>query len=239
MSSTLMENSQKDMTISNVIDEYTPLVKKIAHHLCLKLPQVIHVEDLIQAGMIGLIEAIEGFNANKGAAFATYAGIRVRGAMLDEVRRNNWAPRSVHKNARKIKAAMQEIQNETKRTAKDSDVAKKLGISLTEYHQHIQDSSNARLYTLEEVGGNDEFTPLMQGPQNCLIERLVKDDFTAKLDQEINQLPEKEKNVLVLYYKEDLNLRQVGDVLGVSESRISQIHSQAVSRLKGRLANWQ
>jgi RNA polymerase sigma factor for flagellar operon FliA len=221
------------------IKEYAPLVKRIAHHLLARLPAIIQADDLIQAGMIGLIEAARNFDEKKGATFVTYAGIRIRGAMLDEIRKGDWAPRSVHKNSRRVAAAMREVENKTGRDARDVDVAQNLGVTLDEYHQIIQDSNSSKIFAFEDLGVNEEALDCpTNNPITGPLEGIQRDDFKHKLSKEIEKLPEREKLVLALYYDEELNLREVGEVLGVSESRISQIHSQAMLRLKSRLVNW-
>ncbi|MCS5711406.1 RNA polymerase sigma factor FliA [Candidatus Berkiella aquae] len=221
------------------IKEYAPLVKRIAHHLLARLPAIIQADDLIQAGMIGLIEAARNFDEKKGATFVTYAGIRIRGAMLDEIRKGDWAPRSVHKNSRRVAQAMREVENKTGRDARDTDVAQTLGVSLEEYHQIVQDSNSSKIFAFEDLGVNEEAIDCpTNNPISGPLEGLQRDDFKYKLSKEIEKLPEREKLVLALYYDEELNLREVGEVLGVSESRISQIHSQAMLRLKSRLVNW-
>lgn len=223
----------------NFIKEYAPLVKRIAHHLLIRLPAIIQAEDLIQAGMIGLIEAARNFDETKGAAFVTYAGIRIRGAMLDEIRKGDWAPRSVHRNSRRVAQATREVENATGRDARDLEIAKTLGMSLEEYHQVIQDSNSAKIFAFDDLGVNEE---ALDCPTNNPItgpyEGIQREDFRQKLGKEIAKLPDREKLVLALYYNEELNLREVGDVLGVSESRISQIHSQAMLRLKSKLSTW-
>lgn len=221
------------------IKEYAPLVKRIAHHLLARLPAIIQADDLIQAGMIGLIEAARNFDEKKGATFVTYAGIRIRGAMLDEIRKGDWAPRSVHKNSRRVAQAMREVENKTGRDARDVDVASTLGVTLEEYHQIIQDSNSSKIFAFEDLGVNEEAIDCPNNnPITGPLEGIQRDDFKHKLSKEIEKLPEREKLVLALYYDEELNLREVGEVLGVSESRISQIHSQAMLRLKSRLVNW-
>jgi len=222
------------------IREHAPLVKRIAHHLLARLPSIIQAEDLIQAGMMGLIEATRNFDEQKGAAFVTYAGIRIRGAMLDEIRKGDWAPRSVHKNSRRVAQAIKEIENTTGRNARDTEIAKTLGIELQEYHQMLQDSNSTRIFAFEDLGVNEEVLDSSSvNPLSSPLERLQKEDFRKRLATEISRLPEREKMVLALYYDEELNLREVGEVLGVSESRISQIHSQAMLRLKSRLTHWE
>lgn len=224
---------------ASVITEYGPLVKRIAHHLMSRLPSSVHAEDLIQAGMIGLLEAARNFDANKGASFTTYAGIRIRGSMLDEMRKGDWAPRSVHRNSRKVAQAVREIENKTGRDAKDAEVAEHLGLSLDEYHQMLQDTKGTKVFAFEELGVDEDIlsastTIALLGP----LEKLQRDDFCKALSKEIARLPERERMVLALYYDEELNLREVGEVLNVSESRISQIHSQAMIRLQNRMQDW-
>tara|TARA_R110002110_G_scaffold33533_1_gene114795 strand:+ start:109296 stop:110012 length:717 start_codon:yes stop_codon:yes gene_type:complete len=222
----------------SLVQEHAPLVKKIAHHLLARLPASVQVDDLIQAGMIGLIEAARNFDSTKGAAFTTYAGIRIRGAILDELRRENWAPRSVHKNMKRLAIAVRHVENNTGRDAKNHEVAKHLGISLTEYHQVLQDLNNAKIFAFEDLGLSDDYITNNQSNMPNPYEGMQTDDFKEKLAKEIQELPYKEKLVLALYYDEELNLREVGEVLGVSESRISQIHSQAMVRLQARLSKW-
>lgn len=219
-----------------VIEEHAPLVKRIAHHLKARLPASVQADDLIQAGMMGLIDAAKNFNDQKGASFTTYAGIRIRGSMLDEIRRGDWAPRSVHKYTRMIQEAQRKVENETGREPKDEEVAKVLNITLEEYHQIIRDTSTKKIFSFEDIGISQD----MIGNQSAHTtkgpyEGLQQADIKQKVAQEIAKLPEREKLILALYYDEELNLREVGEVLGVSESRISQLHSQAVIRLKTRL----
>lgn len=224
---------------SLIIEQYGHLVKRIAQHLLVRLPSSVQIEDLTQSGMIGLLEAAKNYDPNKGASFETYAGIRIRGSMLDEIRRGDWVPRSVHRNTRKIAEAMRKVENQLGRDARNSEVATDLGMSLQEYHQILQDSSGTKMYGFDEIGLDEDV--MVEGLGSTFIgpvEGLQKEDFKQSLAKEIATLPEKEKLVLTLYYDEELNLRQVGEVLGVSESRISQIHSQAMLRLQTRLKAW-
>lgn len=222
----------KDIS-DQLVDQHTSLVKRIAYHLIGRLPPNIQLEDLIQAGMIGLLEAARNYDQAKGASFETYAGIRIRGAMLDEVRRGDWTPRSVYRNARRITQAIRQIENETGRDAKDYEVAHILNISLEEYNNMLQDTVGIKIFGFDDIVMTEEGSII-----DCHaspVEGLQKDDFKNLLAKEIAGLPEKEKLVLALYYEEELNLREIGEVLGVSESRISQIHSQAMFRLQVRM----
>ncbi len=223
----------------NEIQSYTSLVKRIAQNLLGRLPAIVQLEDLMQSGMIGLLEALKNYNINKGASFETYAAIRIRGAMLDEIRKGDWAPRSVHRNTRRIRAAIRMIEHQTGRDAKDIEVARSLGIPLHEYHQMLQDTHGTRVFGFNEIGLNDEvisekFLGSIPGP----LDGLEREDFRDNLAKCIKTLPEREHLVLTLYYEQGHNLRKVGEMLGVSESRISQIHHQAMQRLQTRLKEW-
>lgn len=219
-----------------LIKTHSILVKRIAYHLLSRLPQSVLLDDLMQAGMLGLLEAVRHYDESKGASFETYAGIRIRGYMLDEVRRNDWVPRSVYRNSRMISAAVKQVENRLGRDAKDHEVALELGISLEEYHEMLNDSAGAHLYGFDDVGVTDDM--ITDDAQGLLSEphvNVMHSDMKHRLSQIIDGLPQKERLVLSLYYEQDLNLKEIGDVLGVSESRVSQIHSQATHRIKSRL----
>lgn len=230
----------------DLVTAHAGLVKRIAYHLMNRLPPSVQVEDLIQAGMIGLLEAGKNYDATQGASFETYAGIRIRGSMLDEIRRSDWTPRSVHRKARMVAEAMREIEHAEGRDARDVEVAESLDISLDEYHQILADSCGARIFSYEELTEVGEVVP-GEGPgshknRNVLnegpLQGLEKIHFREALGDAISGLPERERLVIALYYDEELNLREIGQVLGVSESRVCQIHSQAAIRLRSRLDDW-
>jgi len=228
-----------DQNINDEIEQYTPLVKRIAYHLMSRLPPCVQQDDLIQAGMIGLLESLRNYDASQGASFQTYARIRIRGAMLDEIRKNDWAPRSVHRKARMVAEVVKEIENRTGRDARDQEIAEGLGISLQEYHRLLQDASGHRVFSYDELnveshGAGESLSQRVQGP----LEGLQSADFKRSLADAIAGLPERERLVMTLYYDEELNLREIGSILGVSESRICQIHSQAVIRLQSRMNHW-
>ncbi len=221
---------------TNLVDEYAYLVKRIAHHLVARLPDSVQVDDLVQAGMIGLLEAGAKYEKGKGASFETYAGIRIRGAMLDEIRRGDWAPRSVHRNTRRISEAMRNVESKTGREAQDKDVAAALGVEIGEYYKMLNDTRGARLFSFEDVTEADQ--PADSSSAAAVAEGFEGDVFRRHLAGAIARLPQREALVLSLYYDEELNLKEIGAVLGVSESRISQIMSKAVLRLRGGLKEW-
>ncbi len=228
----------------DLVTQHAGLVKRIAYHLMNRLPSSVQSEDLIQAGMIGLLEAGKNYNAQQGASFETYAGIRIRGAMIDEVRRSDWTPRSVHRKSREVSEAIREIENIEGRDASAREVAEKLDISIDEYHHILQDASGSRIFSFEELlavgegNGNaeDRFAAGTEAPSPA--DGLEDEHFRKSLAKAISMLPERERLVIALYYDEELNLREIGEVLGVSESRICQIHSQAAMRLRSRLTQW-
>lgn len=218
--------------------EYEELVTRIARHTLQKVPQSIQLDDLVQVGMIGLLEALNNFDENQGASFETYAGIRIRGAMLDEVRKLDWTPRSVHKKARMVSQAIQEIEHKTGRDARDSEVAETLGISMDDYHKILRDSHETRLSSIDELlQVNEPGTPTATSSSEPL-EGLSQTGFREALEQAISGLPERERLVIQSYYEEEDNLRVIGNQLGVSESRVCQIHSQAILRLRARMGAW-
>ncbi len=223
-----------------LVEKHASLVKRIAHHLMARLPASVLVDDLIQAGMIGLLEASRNFDGSKGASFETFAGIRIRGAMLDEIRKGDWTPRSVHKNGRAISEAIAEVERETGADAKDADVAERLQVSIADYHQMLSEVNAGKMIGIEDLGvTEDVLTTDKNKGENTPLDDLMEGSFQKALANAITTLPEREAIVLSLYYDEELNLREIGEVLDVSESRVSQIHSQAMMRLKSRMQAWQ
>jgi RNA polymerase sigma factor for flagellar operon FliA len=223
-----------------LVEHYLPLVKVVAGRLALHLPSSVREEDLYSAGCVGLLSAVENFDPARDVRFETYALGRIRGAMLDEVRKSDWTPRSVHRTVREMSEVVRRIENETGREARASDIAAALGISVEEYHRAIADAASCRLFSFDQMGSSDDDGPVAHarddnpGPQDDLEE----EDFRKALGTAIEGLPEREKLVLSLYYDDELNLREIGAVLDVSESRVCQIHGQALVRLRARMEDW-
>jgi RNA polymerase sigma factor for flagellar operon FliA len=221
---------------SSLISQHAALVKRIAFHLVNRLPPSVQVDDLIQAGMVGLLEAASNFDASQGASFETYAGIRIRGSMLDEIRRSDWTPRSVHRKSRQVSEVIHKLENELGRDPSDQEIAADLGIKLADYHQILVDSNSARVFSMDALAEDgDTFSG---SADESPYDSVSQQQYQRSLAESIQTLPQKEQLVMALYYDEELNFREIGQVLEVSESRVCQIHGQAVLRLRGKMRDW-
>ncbi len=223
---------------NDLVLRHAPLVKRIAHHLASRLPASVQLDDLIQAGMVGLLEAARQYDSGQGASFSTYAGIRIRGAMIDEIRRLDWTPRSVHRKYRGVAEAIHELENYLGREPRDHEVADALGMDLDEYHQVLADAAGARLFSMDQEDPVTGEAHDVAGDGPLPEEILADEDFHGDLADAIRELPEREQLIMKLYYEEELNLREIGAVLGVTESRISQIHGRIMLKLRAGLADW-
>ena len=220
------------------IAEFAPLVKRIAHHMIAKLPVSVEVDDLIQVGMIGLMDALDRYEEMPGAQFATYAQQRVRGAMLDELRQLDWLPRGARRNLRQIEAAVNVLQQRLGRSPSEAEIARELGVALEDYHGMLLDARGVQLIHYEDFleSGDEDFLE-----RNCAdsgpdpLACLLDDDLRKALIKGIGSLPAREKTLMGLYYEQELNFKEIGAILGVSESRVCQIHSQAIARLRAGL----
>ncbi|MCU7940666.1 MAG: RNA polymerase sigma factor FliA [gamma proteobacterium symbiont of Bathyaustriella thionipta] len=231
-----MYSSEDKQIADQLVEKYAPLVKKIAYHMSARLPADIHIDDIIQSGLIGLLDAGKHYDPKQGAQFETYATIRIRGAILDEVRRSDWAPKSVHKKARDLTATIQEIERRTGRDARDVEVAQEMGISMNEYYQILKDGSACRMLSFDDLGADDaQSMGVFEDRQQNVVNKLLEDEFHQHLSQAIAGLPERERMVMSLYYDTEMNLKEVGLLMGVSESRVSQLLSQAQLRLRARI----
>ncbi|MGN6740651.1 RNA polymerase sigma factor FliA [Dyella sp.] len=223
-----------------LVKTHAPLVRRIAYHLMGRLPPSVDVGDLIQSGMIGLLEAARNYATDRSASFETYAGIRIRGAMLDELRRTDWTPRSVHRKAREVAEVVRQIEIETGADADDAEVMKRLGLSADEYHQVLADAASSRLLSLTAPDDGDGSPAMDVADASSLTpaEDIEQVGMRQALIDAITTLPEREQLVMSLYYEQELNLKEIGAVLGVTESRVCQIHGQAIIRLRARMTGW-
>jgi RNA polymerase sigma factor for flagellar operon FliA len=234
----------KGRTIKDeVLTKHTPMVKKLAHQLKAKLPPNIEVDDLIQAGMIGLLDALSKYEETVQAQFETYAVQRIRGAMLDQLRENDWMPRGTRKNMKKIELVLNELQQEYSRHPTEIETAKKLKVSLKEYQKMLSEGAGHQLVYFDDFNGgsgedSDHFLDRFYSDTSSdPLQALINHGFRAAVIKAIENLPEREKLLMGLYYEQELNLKEIGVVLDISESRVSQIHSQAIARMRGVLRN--
>lgn len=220
------------------IKEYAPLVKRIAHHLMLRLPSSVSVDDIIQAGMIGLLDAAGRYDELRGAQFETFAAQRIRGAMLDELRQADWMPRTLRRDMRRIETAISKLQHLFGRSPNEAEVAQEIGVPLTEYQQMLFESRGAQLMYYEDFHHEDgeNFFERHDFDNSADPLALLQDEnFRKALIEAIDNLPERERLLMGMHYEQEMNLREIGEVLGVSESRVCQLHGQAVARLRSML----
>jgi len=232
-----LAQEEKDRLIS----EYAPLIKFIAQKIAVRLPSNIELDDLISAGVIGLMDAIDKWDPTRDNKFKTYAEFRVRGAILDELRAQDWVPRSIRDKAKVLDKTVQALESDLGRTATEEEVAKAMNISIDEFHDLLNQVRPVSLLSIDEAQtfsnvDKKSILNILEGTKlnNPFVQlniKVVKDVVT----QAIEELPERQRLVLSLYYYEDLNLKEIGKVLRVTESRVSQLHAQAVSRLRNKL----
>lgn len=218
--------------------EYAPLVRHEALRLQVRLPASVELDDLIQAGMIGLLGAIDGYDPQQGTQLRTWITQRVRWAMMDELRERDWVPRRVRSNARDVASAIRRVEQRLGRTASETEVAEELGIPLETYQQILMDTNTSQLFSLDELqdeqnGGVEQ--PGEQHEQQNPLQQLLSSTLRQRVIEEIQRLPEREQLLLNLYYQQELNMKEIGAVLGVGEPRVSQLHSQVIKRLRARL----
>lgn len=222
------------------VKEYAPLVKRIAHHMMARLPASVELNDIIQVGMMGLLDAIGRYEENQGARFDTYAAQRIRGAILDELREHDWLPRGARRNMRRIERAIHALEQRLGRPPGEAEVAQEMQLPLPEYQEMLQEARGCQIFHFEDMSpdGDDEHFLDRRAPstdQPGPLENLIDEDMRARLTGAIDDLPEREKMVMSMYYERELNLREIGAVLGVSESRVCQLHTQAIARLRTRI----
>jgi RNA polymerase sigma factor for flagellar operon FliA len=222
--------------------QYAPLVRRIAHQMIAKLPANVELDDMIQAGMIGLMDAVNRFEESQGTQFEVYAASRIRGSMLDELRAGDWLPRSARKNQRDIENAIHRLEQRLQRAPQESEIAQELHMSVPEYQELLGDARGAQLVYFDDLGGGvdgDDYLERHVAQAGGEPLEILRDKrFRTALVAAIEELPEREKLLMSMYYEQDLNLREIGAVMGVTESRVCQLHSQAVSRLRAKLKSW-
>ncbi len=229
-----------------LIVQYSPLVKHVVGKICKKMPPNVDFEDLIGYGTLGLIDAIEKFDHTRGIKFKTYAIPRVRGAVLDELRARDWIPRSIRRKARRVQNAINELERRYGRSVGKEEIAEHMGLTREEFDDLLVEISGTSLLSLDEMWNvNDDedevaIQEVIEGEEKYEPDNILDDEELKQiLADEIRELPENERIVVTLYYYEDLTLREIGEVLEVTESRVSQIHSKAVTTLRSRLSKFE
>ncbi|VVE04162.1 RNA polymerase sigma factor FliA [Pandoraea anhela] len=233
-----MYTARGKVDTNDTLTQYAPLVRRLALQLMAKLPASVELEDLIQAGMLGLLDAANRYQETQGAQFETYASQRIRGAMLDELRELDWASRGIRKTAREIEKAVQRLEQRLGRGPSESEIAGEMSIGLSEYQQMLQDVHGCQLIYYEDFEAADEepfIDRICADPGADPLTMLLDEGLRGGVIDAIDRLPDREKLLMSLYYEQGLNLREIGAVLEVSESRVCQLHSQAISRLRATL----
>jgi RNA polymerase sigma factor for flagellar operon FliA len=232
---------------SHLLKQHQPMVRRIALQMLAKLPASVELDDLIQAGMIGLLDASTRYQDNRGAQFETFASQRIRGAMLDELRANDWGSRGLRQSARKVEAAIQALEHRLGRAPTEGEIAKELKTTLEAYQGLLQEIQGCQLLYVEDFSQDGEGdSPFLDrhaseargergGVGDDPLAQLMESGFRHQLVAAIAELPERDRLLLNLYYEEELNLREIGAILEVSQSRVCQLHSQAISRLRAKL----
>jgi len=237
-----MYTAKGQLDLTSMLKQYSPLVRRLAHQMIAKLPANVQVDDLIQVGMLGLTDALSRFDAAQGVQFETFATQRIRGAMLDELRGSDWMSRGSRKQQRSIEAAVRRLEQKLGRAPQESEIAAEMGVSLTEYQELLGKVRGTQLIYLEDMSGDEG--------DNDYLDRHVGDEAANPLAQlqdhrmrealiaAIKTLPEREQYVMSMYYEHDMNLKEIAAVLKVTESRVCQLHSQSIARLRVKLRDW-
>jgi len=226
---------------AGLVEQYLPLVKTVVGRLQMSLPSHVDAEDLYSAGLVGLLDAIRHYNPKLGSTFETYARVRIRGAVFDELRRMDWVPRSIHSKAKKVQEAIKVLEQKKKRIPTDVEVAKTLGISLDDYQQLLEEIRPATFVCLDAAMSDEsdnspsQYEAFADAKQENPLDGVARNEMADILTNHMQELPQMQRQVLALYYFEDMRLREIAEIFGLTESRICQIHSQAILSLRGHL----
>ena len=234
-----MYTAKGQLDVQSMLKQYSPLVRRLAHQMIAKLPANVEIDDLIQVGMIGLTDAMTRFDHKQGVQFETFATQRIRGAMLDELRGADWMSRGNRKQQRDIEKAVRSLEQQLGRAPAESEIAKEMGISLADYQELLGKVRGTQLVYLEDMSGDEGDNDFLdrhvadenENPLAMLQDRRMREALVAA----IKLLPEREQYVMSMYYEQDMNLKEIAAVLGVTESRVCQLHSQSIARLRARL----
>jgi len=232
---------QKKSTDDDVIRHYLPLVKRIAYHMMARLPASVEVDDLIQVGLIGLMDAVNRFDGTQGAQFESYATQRIRGSMLDDLRDADWLPRHIRQKSRQIESAINRLAQRNGRAPTEQEISAEMGIALADYQSMLGDVKGNQLLYYEDFSdeeSSDFLERYLVDDASDPLSLLEDEGFRRGLIGAIDDLPERERDLMGMYYEQDMNLKEIGAVMGVSESRICQLHSQAVARLRAKMKPW-
>ncbi len=231
----------KQTSLDEQVTKYAPLVKRIAYHMMARLPASVEVDDLLQAGLIGLLDAVGRFDGNQGAQFESYATQRIRGSMLDELREADWLPRHVRQKSRQIESAINRLEQRNGQSPSEQEISAEMDMPIDQYQSMLGDVKCSQLLYYEDFSDEDSASflerYLVDGSDDPLAV-LEDEGFRESLVAAIHHLPERERSMMGMYYEQDMNLKEIGVVLGVSESRVCQLHSQAVARLRAQLKIW-
>ena len=237
-----MYTAKGQLDNSSLIRQYSPLVRRLAHQMIAKLPANVELDDLIQVGLIGLTDALSRFDVGQGVQFETFATQRIRGAMLDELRGSDWMSRGNRRQQRSIEAAVHKLEQKLGRAPQESEIAAEMGISLGDYQDMLSKVRGTQLVHLEDISGDEDGDDYLDrhvadeggDPMSLLQDHRMRTALVAA----IKNLPEREQYVMSMYYEHDMNLKEIAAVLKVTESRVCQLHSQAIARLRVKLRDW-
>ena len=237
-----MYNVKGQLDLNSTLKQYSSLVRRLAHQMIAKLPANVELDDLIQVGMIGLNDALGRFDAGQGVQFETFATQRIRGAMLDELRGTDWMSRGNRRQQRSIESAVHKLEQKLGRAPAESEIAAEMGLSLGDYQELLGKVRGTQLVYLEDMSGDDgddDYLDRHMGEEDANPLAMLQDRrMREALVEAIKNLPEREQYVMSMYYEHDMNLKEIAAVLGVTESRVCQLHSQSIARLRVKLREW-